>query len=91
MKYRSRTEIVCKILDATNGGATKTKIMYVAFLSYSQLKEYLSVLIENNLLEYSNGTQTFKTTEKGLNYIKMYRQIGELFQQQTTTVKNDTN
>jgi predicted transcriptional regulator len=90
MKYRSRTEIVCNILDATNGGgATKTKIMYTAFLSYTQLKEYLSVLIENNLLEYSNGTQTFKTTEKGLNYIyiKMYSEIGELLQQ-TTAIKN---
>ena len=89
MKYRSRTEIVCKILDATNGGATKTKIMYAAFLSYAQLKEYLSVLIENNLLEYRDGTQTYKTTEKGLNYIKMYREIGELLQQQTTAIKND--
>jgi predicted transcriptional regulator len=90
MKYRSRTEIVCNILDATNGGgATKTKIMYAAFLSYAQLKEYLSVLIENNLLEYSNGTQTFKTTEKGLNYIyiKMYSEIEELLQQ-TTAIKN---
>ncbi len=89
MKYRSRTEIVCNILDAANGrGATKTKIMYAAFLSYAQLKEYLSVLIENNLLEYSNGTQ-FKTTEKGLNYLKMYREIGELLQQQTIAIKND--
>jgi predicted transcriptional regulator len=63
--------------------------MYAAFLSYAQLKEYLSVLIENNLLEYSNGTQTFKTTEKGLNYIyiKMYSEIGELLQQ-TTAIKN---
>ena len=90
MKYRSRTEIVCNILDAANGGAaTKTKIMYAAFLSYAQLKEYLSVLTRNNLIEYLDGTHTFKTTEKGLNYIKMYREIGELFQQQTTTVKND--
>jgi predicted transcriptional regulator len=89
MKYRSRTEIVCKILDATNGGATKTKIMYAAFLSYAQLKEYLSVLIENNLIECHDGTQTFKTTEKGLNYLKMYREIGELLQQQTTAIKND--
>jgi predicted transcriptional regulator len=89
MKYRSRTEIVCNILDATNGGATKTKIMYFAFLSYAQLKEYLSVLIETNLIEYSNGTQTFKTTEKGLNYIKMYREIGELLQQTTTAIKTD--
>ena len=87
MKYRSRTEIVCNILDATNGGgATKTKIMYKAFLSYTQLKEYLSVLTENNLIEYSNGTQTFKTTEKGLNLLKMHNEIGELLQQ-TTTIK----
>ena len=32
------------ILDAANeGGETKTKIMYFAFLSYNQVKEYLSV------------------------------------------------
>ena len=84
MKYRSRTEIVGNILDAANGGATKTKIMYKAFISYNQLKEYLSVLIENNLLEYIDGTHKFKTTEKGLNYLKMHNEIGELL---LTTIK----
>ena len=39
------------ILDAANGGISKTKIMYIAFLSYGQLKEYLSILIENNLID----------------------------------------
>ena len=78
MKYRSRTEIVAMILDAANGGATKTKIMYKAFLSYAQLREYLSVLIENNLIEYVEGSQTYKTTEKGLNFLKMHNEIGEL-------------
>ena len=86
MKYRSRTEIVSNILDVANGGATKTKIMYNAYLSYNQLKEYLSILIENNLLEYIEGTRTFRTTEKGLNLLKMYNEIGELFQ---TSTKND--
>ena len=87
MKYRSRTEIVANILDAANGGgATKTKIMYAAFLSYSQLKEYLTVLIENNLLEYRDGTQTYKTTEKGLNLLKMHNEMGELLY---TTIKNN--
>lgn len=80
MKYRSRTEIVSMILEAANGGATKTKIMYKAFLSYAQLKEYLSVLIENNLLEYLEGVQTYKTTEKGFNLLKMHNEIGELLQ-----------
>ena len=36
-------------------------------LSYNQLNEYLSVLIENNLIEYLDGTKNIKTTEKGLN------------------------
>jgi predicted transcriptional regulator len=86
MKYRSRTEIVGNILDAANGGATKTKIMYISFLSYNQLREYLSVLVENNLIEYLEGTKTFKTTEKGLNFVKMHNAIGELLQ---ITIGND--
>jgi predicted transcriptional regulator len=88
MKNRGGTEIVCSILDAANGGATKTKIMYKAFLSYGQLKEYLSVLIENNLLEYLDGTHKFKTTEKGLNFLKMHNEIEELL---LTTIKITTN
>ena len=84
MKYRSRTEIVGNILDAANGGATKTKIMYTAFLSYNQLKDYISMLIENNLIEYLDGSHKFKTTEKGLNYLKMHNEIGELL---LTTIK----
>jgi predicted transcriptional regulator len=83
VKYRSRTEIVAMILDAANGGATKTKIMYKAFLSYAQLREYLSVLIENTLIEYIEGSQTYKTTEKGLNFLKMHNEIGELLSSTT--------
>jgi predicted transcriptional regulator len=37
-------------------------------------------LIENNLIECLEGTQTYKTTEKGLNFLKMYNEIGELLQ-----------
>jgi predicted transcriptional regulator len=86
MGNRSRTEIVAMILDAANGGKTKTKIMYIAFLSYGQLNEYLSILIENNLIEYLDGTKTFKTTEKGLFFLKMHNEIGELLQ---ATIKNN--
>jgi predicted transcriptional regulator len=88
MKYRSRTEIVGNILEAANGRATNTKIMYKAFLSYNQLKEYLSVLTENNLIEYLDGTKTFKTTEKGLNYLKMHNEIGDLLQSTTKITSN---
>jgi predicted transcriptional regulator len=86
MKNRGRTEMLATMIEAANGGTTKTKIMYNAFLSYNQLKDYLSVLIENNLLEYVEGTQNYKTTEKGLNFLKMNNAMGELLQ--TITIKN---
>ena len=88
MGNRSRTEIVAMILDAANkGGETKTKIMYFAFLSYNQLNEYLSILIENNLIEYLDGARRFKTTTKGLFFLKMHNELAELLQQ--TTFENN--
>ena len=55
--------------------------MSFAFLSYNQLKEYLSILIENNLIEYLEGVNQYKTTEKGLNYLKMHNEIKKLLPQ----------
>jgi predicted transcriptional regulator len=78
MKYRSRTDIAEMILEAANGGSTKTKIMYKAFLSYAQLKEYLAVLIENGLIEHEDVRQHYRTTEKGLRLLRIYNQVGEL-------------
>jgi predicted transcriptional regulator len=78
MKYRSRTDIVGQILDAANGGATKTKIMYKAYLSYAQLKDYLSIMTENDLLEYVEGQRQYRTTEKGIKFQRVYGQMNNL-------------
>ena len=79
MKYRSRTDIAGLILEAANGGgATKTRIMYKAFLSYAQLKEYLTVLLENGLIDYEEGRQFYRTTEKGIRFLQMYNQFDEM-------------
>jgi predicted transcriptional regulator len=60
--------------------------MYNAYLSYNQVKEYISILIENNLLEYLEGARTFRTTEKGLNFLTMHNEMEELLQ---TTIEPD--
>jgi predicted transcriptional regulator len=77
--YRTRTEIAAQILQAANGHdeITKTKIMYKAFLTYAQLQEYLATLIQNGLLEYLDGTKSYKTTEKGLKFLKIYEKMEE--------------
>lgn len=85
MKYRSRTEIVGLILEAANGGgATKTKIMYKAFLSFAQLREYLTMLQDNGLIEYEGGKQTYRTTEKGMRLLHIYNKMYELVPSLTT-------
>ncbi len=86
MKYRSRTDIIAMILESANneGGSTKTKIMYKAFLSFAQLKEYLLILSQNDLLQYEEINQVYKTTTKGIQYLDLYNNIDEL---SSTSVK----
>ncbi len=78
MKYRSSTEIIDTILRSLDSGATRTRIMYKAYLSYSQLKEYLSLLQNRELLKYEEGSQVYTITEKGLRFMNAYDEIREL-------------
>ena len=83
MKYRSRIDTISQVLEAANGGnATKMKIMYKALLGYNQLKENLMLLTEHDLLRYDKDTQTFRTTEKGLQFLQIYKQIGEMIKEE---------
>jgi predicted transcriptional regulator len=85
MRYRSRTDIVAQILEAANGGgndggggqggATQAKIMYNAFLPYAQLKEYLTLMVENGLLKYDERERIYKSTEKSNRFLRLYNQI----------------
>jgi predicted transcriptional regulator len=78
MKYRSRSDIVGLLLEAANGGgATKTKLMYKAYLSFNQLREYLTLLVENGLIEYEVG-QSYKTTEKGMRLLHLQNEMHEV-------------
>jgi predicted transcriptional regulator len=79
VKYRSRSEIVGLLLDAANGGgATKTKLMYRAYLSFNQLREYLALLVENELMEYEEGMRTYRTTEKGIRLLQIQNQMAPI-------------
>jgi predicted transcriptional regulator len=65
-------------LEIALDGAIKTKIMYKAFLSFPQLKDYLSVLLERGLLNYSESEHEYYTTERGKDFLKMYKDVGQM-------------
>ena len=78
---RDRHDIVAEILETARGGAIKTHIMYKAKLSYNQLNDNLTSLVESGLLEnhtiIRNGQtkQLFKTSKLGETFIKNFRTL----------------
>jgi len=79
MKYRDKNEIIGQILEIANGNRVRlTKIMYEVYLSHAMTKEYLALLIEKGLIEYLDGERTFKTTEKGINFLRIHNRVQEL-------------
>lgn len=71
-------DIVASMLQIVQGGAIKTQIMYRSFLSFSQLKEYLELLTDSSLLEYSEEDKKYYTSEKGRYFLKMYKDVGQI-------------
>lgn len=81
MKHRSRLEIISLILDIAtrNDGVTQKKILYRAYLSYEHLKKYLTLLQENELINYHEQEgKVYRTTEKGLHFLNLYAKLNEV-------------
>ena len=77
-RYRNRIDIIAQLLDTASSPTTKTKMMYKALLSYEQLKEYLVMLTENDLIIYDKKSGRFSTTNKGYEFIKRYEHLTKL-------------
>jgi len=67
------------ILKVAGSGTLKTHIMYRANLSHRQLEKYLGFLEEKGLLmefvDEETGTNLFKITEKGIEFLKEYAHL----------------
>jgi predicted transcriptional regulator len=84
---------MAEILDVAREGVLKTQVMYRANLSFAQLNEYLSLLIDLNLLEAVKKTEKtiYKTTNKGLRYLQSYREIRELLKKEKGNNSKEVN
>ncbi|MBV9177844.1 MAG: hypothetical protein JO297_12480 [Nitrososphaeraceae archaeon] len=80
MKYRSRVEILAQILEIANGDSVNiSKMVRCSNLPHELLKQYLSQLISNGLLEYQEGQRTYKTGYRGMFFLSKYNQMRELY------------
>jgi len=84
-RRRDRHDIVAEILKTALKGQIKTHIMYRAKLSYSQINEYLPLLVEKGFLENINVTRgrqrtiVYRTTSKGLQFIENLESVNKLW------------
>ena len=79
MKYRSKIEIIAHILEniMNDSSVSNSKIMYKSFLSYYQLKEYMPLLLQNELIKHGNKERTFIITNKGMHFLEIYNRLPE--------------
>jgi predicted transcriptional regulator len=80
MKYRSRTDIIGLILNAANAinGESRSRIMYKSLVNYNQLRDYLILLQQQELIEYVKSARTYRTTLKGRDFLELQRDMGEM-------------
>jgi predicted transcriptional regulator len=70
VKYRGRLEIIVDILNVAREGARKTKIMYVANLSYRLLEKYLEETVRLGFMCFND--YHYEVTEKGRTFLEKY-------------------
>ncbi len=79
-KRRDKLFIIAEILEIAKEGTLKTQIMYRANLSFTQLNEYIEFMLKIDLLSRTNinGKYTYRSTDKGLNFLQRYVELTEL-------------
>ena len=69
------------ILQTAQGGAGITKIMFHAYLTHGQAKEYSQHLLESGLLELdgdSSSMKQYRTTHKGIEYLAAIETMSDM-------------
>jgi predicted transcriptional regulator len=77
VKYRRRLDIIADILSAAIRGAKKTRIMYVANLSYRLLEKYLEETVNIGFIRLNNNG--YEVTEKGRIFLEKYSQFSSRY------------
>lgn len=70
-------DIIADILNVANNGANKTKIMYIANLSYELLQKYLKETIDIGFLRF-NGSG-YEVTHKGRLFLEKHVQFSSRY------------
>jgi predicted transcriptional regulator len=91
LKTRSGPEIIGLILQAVEEKEplTRSKIMYQAMLNFTQVNDYTSLMIQQELLNYSKLDRKYAITDKGRQFLALFTETSKLLTVTTTTTLED--
>jgi predicted transcriptional regulator len=72
LKHRSKEEIAALVLEAivNTDRPTQTMIMYKAYLTHVQLKEFLASLMEKGLIQYHKLERIYTINREGYAFLR---------------------
>jgi predicted transcriptional regulator len=76
-KNRDRVSLVAAILEAARLGASKTKIMFSAGLSFSLLEKYLDIVTCTGFVRMEGSR--YVLTERGREFLRQYKNFEERY------------
>ena len=80
-RRRSDIEIIADMLKIGENGAGKTKIMYNANMSYTQIQKYLGYLTGQGFIDkmkMGNPSVTYQITDSGLKLLQLISSLKEM-------------
>lgn len=76
---KDRSQLIPLILEILNGRPLRRyKIIQKSRLPYNQVNTYLKLLANCNLISLNDHDLSYKTTVKGLYYLRLHDQMSEL-------------
>ena len=76
-KYRRRFDILADIVRVASSGARKTRIMYIANLSFLLLNKYLEDALHVGFLRFDDGE--YLATKKGEAFLNRYNEFSNRY------------
>jgi predicted transcriptional regulator len=64
--------------------------MYRTSANPPMLKKYLKILIENRLVEYQKNENTYRTTDRGIYFLKIYTELKDLVSKKENSRDTET-
>ena len=79
-KRRDKLSIMANIIEIAREGTLKTQIMYKANLSFTQLNNYVALLLSNNLITQTtyDDREGYVVTAQGLVFLQKHSELIQL-------------